>query len=440
MNLKIKLTILFQNLKKYWELFLFLLATYCSIEVPLWILFRFPLTGILFYLEISISIIFFISLILSFKTSYYKNGNLITDKKTIFINYLRSWFVLDTLSIFPFEILFEMNLIPEELTFLSIFRFLRIIKLIDIDNFKLSWGMHEFSNTSFLRLFFLIYWIALFAHWTACGWIRIGGGEQNVEATRKYIRAIYWSITTLGTIGYGDITPVTNEQTLYAVSVMIIGAGVYGYLVGNIASILSNRDLVKTQFIEKMQKITTFMTYKNLPKDLQTNIFAYYDYVWKNRKGFDENLILAELPPSVRERVGLYLNKPLVKKVPFLADASEDLISKIVLNLRPIVYMEGDYIFRKGDEGDNLYFISKGIVEIVSEDGITIYGTLTDGSFFGEIALIKDSPRTASIRAKVFCDLYYIDKTTFKILVKGYPKFEAHINELVEERMKRLKH
>ena len=437
MKKRLKLLPVFFQLQKYWDLFIFILATYCAIEVPLWMLFQFKIEGWILYLEIFISLVFLINLILGFRASFYKNGYLITEPKEIFKNYITSWFILDFLSIIPYEILFEKGLIPQSFLFLSLFRFLRVIKLVDIENFKLNWGIQEFINTSSLRLIFLIYWILLFAHWTACGWIELGGGEQNADMQRQYIRAFYWAITTLATIGYGDITPTTNIQTIYTVSIMLIGAGVYGYVVGNIASILSSTDMIKSQFIEKMQKIQTFMKYKKLPRDLQSSILDYYDYIWKNRKGFNEDVILEELPPALKERVSIYLNKPLVKKVPLLKEASDAMITRIVMNLRPIVYMKGDYIFRKGDKGDNLYIISKGIVEIVSEDESNVYSTLTEGSFFGEIALIKDITRTATARAASFCDLYYLEKTTFELLLKGYPDFAKHVRKVSRVRFKK---
>lgn len=420
--------------KRYWDLFIFLLATYCSIDIPFWILFPYNQVGFFFFFEIFISVAFFVDLLLNFRTSYYKNEIQVTEPMQIAKKYLGSWFLLDLLSIPPLELFIEYEIVPNDFVFLCVFRFLRIIKLTNSIHFKRTWGMHEFDSTSFMRLGFLIYWIGIFAHWTACGWIVIGGGNPDSDSITRYIRAIYWSVTTLTTIGYGDITPVTNLQTVYTMCIMLVGAGAYGYLVANIASILANSDIVRTQFVDKIQKINTFMKYKKIPYEMQKSILDYYDYIWKNRKGYDERQILNELPPSLRMKVSLYLNSDLVRKVPILKNASEDLISKIILNLVPVVYMKGDFIFRYGDTGHHLYFISKGTVEILAEDGITSYGILSEGNFFGEIALLMETPRTASIKALDYCDLYYLDKDTFKSIIHHYPDFAAYVDKLIKER------
>ena len=420
--------------KRYWDLFIFLLATYCSIDITFWILFPYNQVGFFFFFEIFISVAFFVDLLLNFRTSYYKNEIQVTEPIQIAKKYLGSWFLLDLLSIPPLELFVEYEIVPHDFVFLCVFRFLRIIKLTNSIRFKRTWGMHEFDSTSFMRLGFLIYWISIFAHWTACGWITIGGGNPDVDNTTRYIRAIYWSVTTLTTIGYGDITPVTNLQTVYTMCIMLVGAGAYGYLVANIASILANSDIVRAQFVDKIQKINTFMKYKKIPYEMQKSILDYYDYIWKNRKGYDEKQILHELPPSLRMKVSLYLNSDLVRKVPILKNASEDLISKIILNLVPVVYMKGDFIFRYGDTGHHLYFISKGSVEILAEDGTTSYGVLSEGNFFGEIALLMETPRTASIKALDYCDLYYLDKDTFKSIIHHYPDFAAYVDKLIKER------
>ena len=104
------------------------------------------------------------------------------------------------------------------------------------------------------------------------------------------------------------------------------------------------------------------------------------------------------------------------------------------MNLVPVVYTPGDYIVTAGEVGYDMFFISKGSVDVVSADGTTVYATLSDGHFFGEIALLLSMPRTASIVAKGYCDLYSLDKDTFDRILARYPLFAENIKTLAEKR------
>ncbi|RLD30378.1 MAG: hypothetical protein DRI73_10470, partial [Bacteroidetes bacterium] len=86
----------------------------------------------------------------------------------------------------------------------------------------------------------------------------------------------------------------------------------------------------------------------------------------------------------------------------------------------------------------DMFFISKGSVDVVSADGSTVYATLSDGHFFGEIALLLSMPRTASIVAKGYCDLYSLDKETFERILGRYPAFAETIKELAETRREEI--
>lgn len=429
------LTILLKKSKVFWDVFIFFLATFSAIEKPLWLIFRYDLNTTMYVFEWLISIAFLADTIILLKSEIH-----IFQIDWRFSHYswhIVKWIILDLLSSIPFELLIIYKFLPENLGFLSIFRFLRIIKLTDITLFKNKWGVHELSNPSKMRLLFLTFWFAISAHWIACGWMGIGGGIVNADPITQYIRAIYWSVTTITTIGYGDITPKNNNQTIYTMCVMLFGAGLYGYVVGNIANLLSNIDTARSNFLEKIDRINTFIRYKKIPQDLQETILTYYDYLWKNQRGFDETFVLSELPPSIRKKVSLYLNSEIVRKVPILKDASEDLITRIVMNLKPVVYMKGDFIFKRGEIGDNLYFISSGSVEIVAADNRTVYAVLGEGNFFGEVALLTNAPRNASIRAMEFCDLYYLDKKTFDYILESFPDFAKKIKELARQRRRK---
>lgn len=149
----------------------------------------------------------------------------------------------------------------------------------------------------------ILFWLGLIAHWIACGWLALRGLPPEFDKSTHYIRAIYWCITTLATVGYGDITPTTNPQMVYAIAVMILGAGVYGYTIANVSSILANIDPAKVRYREILEKLSAFMRYRNIPPHLQERILDYNAYLWEKRLGYDESAAIAGLPPSLRAEV-----------------------------------------------------------------------------------------------------------------------------------------
>jgi voltage-gated potassium channel len=85
-----------------------------------------------------------------------------------------------------------------------------------------------------------------------------------------------------------------------------------------------------------------------------------------------------------------------------------------------------------------MYFISRGRVEVIAADGSTLLNTISEGDFFGEIALLFSQPRTASVRAVDYCDLYTLDKDTFDRVLTHYPAFAAHIRDMAYQRQPEL--
>lgn len=83
----------------------------------------------------------------------------------------------------------------------------------------------------------------------------------------------------------------------------------------------------------------------------------------------------------------------------------------------PIVFRKGDTIIKQGDEGDNFYIIDEGQVEVfVNNVPVT---TISEGSSFGELALIYGQPRAATVVAKMDCKLWAIDRDTYRRILMG---------------------
>ena len=342
-----------------------------------------------------------------------------------------------------FCLLFPLGYCPKPLRIAfwgTIFKFLALTRVLRVFHFvpiMRRWSFYPEIPPFVSRIVISMFWLAIAAHWIACGWMAMGMMDSNLAPMDNYVRALYWCITTLTTIGYGDITPETNLQMLYTMLVQLIGAAAYGYIIGNLASLLTNVDVARAQHEEKMEQIHAFMRYRNIPMHLKERVNDYFDYLWSQRRGTDEAEILEELPHSLRTQIALHLNKELIEKVPIFKEASDDLIRYVATHLKPAIFLPNDYIVCAGDFSKEMYFIGKGSVEVVSKDGKQVYATLQSGQYFGEIALIEDSPRTASVRAVDYCDLYYLDQETFEGTMKRFPKFAAHVERIAAERKKR---
>lgn len=104
--------------------------------------------------------------------------------------------------------------------------------------------------------------------------------------------------------------------------------------------------------------------------------------------------------------------------------------------LEPRIYVPGETIFKANDKPDALYFIHAGQVEILDKKN-TVIATLEEGAFFGEMALLKDSPRSATAKAVSFCDIYLLHKSKFNDAISAHPKFKAHIEKVVQNRLQK---
>ena len=339
-----------------------------------------------------------------------------------------AWFVVDVVAALPFG--FALGG--------AWFDMLRLVKLARVGRTMAEVRERTLRYGDYFKLGFFAVWYMLVVHWLACGWSVVHPEPDVVDKFSHYLHSLYWSIVTVATVGYGDITPENDLQMMFAMGLMAFGVALYGTVIGNIASLLSTKDPAKALYLGNMDRLKAIVQQRRLPFDLQSRIQDYFTYLYRKRWGLNETDFVDSLPPGLRTDVSLFFKREAVEKIPLFQNASDEFLRAVALELKPQVFTPGDYVFRKGDEGDEMFFVVKGELNVLIEDEGEPIATLKDGDFFGEIALFKDVSRTATIRAVKYSDLYSLDKGAFNYVLKRFPQFSDAIREMAEKRLEGL--
>ncbi len=311
-----------------------------------------------------------------------------------------------------------------------LFMFVKMPKLFAFFN---EMFIRTVRHTGTLKLFSFLYVFGLLLHWISCGWLGLSGGVAAARTT-AYVDALYWTVTTLTSVGYGDITPETSAQKLYAAAVMILGVGLLGFLIGDIVTILSKRDPAKAKYRENMGKLATLLNYCHLPGELQGKIHQYYRYLYYKRSGYDEATLLAGLPKEIKREVSTHLRRDLLDKVPLFQDAPPAFLREIAFKMKHLFSTPDSYVLRAGETGSEIYFVVQGELDVILPDEKRTVATLYGGDFFGEIALFEHIPRTASVKSRSFCDLYTLSKQDFELIIRRFPNI---LDEMRDKAYKR---
>ncbi len=121
----------------------------------------------------------------------------------------------------------------------------------------------------------------------------------------------------------------------------------------------------------------------------------------------------------------------------FSAFSVEDL-GNIAVKTREVAYSKGDIIFRQGDVGDSLYIIVGGKVKVIREDKNLreVIAILEEKSCFGEMAILSDMPRSATVESADVTTLLKISKKDFRELILKNPEMAFPIFKILIEKIK----
>lgn len=353
--------------------------------------------------------------------------------------YLRGWFVVDLISAFPFEIvLFAVfGGIPTNPASLSVYLFfqsLSLLKLLKVG--RLFKELQEAVDIlpAVQRLMLFGYWLAALLHIMVMGWILIGGSEQFRSPGDQYLRGLYWVITTISTIGYGDYGPNhdVNRQIVYTIVIELFGVAMFSYVIANVSSLVTNLDIARSSYRQRLEEVNAYMRVQRIPPEMQERVRDYYSYLWASQKGVDVSNVLEDMPQSLSLEILMFLNRDVLSHVEIFRDADDLFLREAVRLMKPQVFLPGEYIITQGEFADCMYFLASGKVRVVVNGNDV--ATLGPGSPFGETALIDNQFRNASIISESYGTGYRMEKEDFNVLRSKYPEFDRQVENIARSR------
>jgi CRP-like cAMP-binding protein len=387
-------------LKETWDGFVMLLIVYSCLSVPVRVCFSYEAVGWVWAMEASFSLFFIIDIGLAFRTAIpLGDDEWERSPAEIARRYLLGWFWIDVPSSIPTELLElafnEHGSTLELLRLLRIFRLVRLLRLLKLSAYISSIEMLLDVDLKGLRLFILVGKLLFGAHMMGCAfyyttsfaadgevsWVEAYGEGAALEGDvwSRYVLSLYWALTTLSTVGYGDITPVNDRERFFSVFALLIGAIMFAYVTGDIGLLVKSMDRQASLVEDKMDSLKEWLAWRSLPRKLSIRTRRYYEYFYQKQSVFDEQAILGDLNPQLRNEVVAELMRKTISHVSLFQNASLNpkFQLKLFPMLKPITFVNGNMIFEAGDPSTELLLLLKGRVDVLSDFDFKPVGNIT---------------------------------------------------------------
>lgn len=439
--------------KILWDFWIGVLILYSVTAVPFRIGFRIEPDFKGFIFDIIVDIMFGIDMLFTFFTAYEDDCNLYRYHSLIVKNYFKTWFIPDLISTVPFD-----EIVPaivsgvtsgtlRSIKLIRVLRLFRLLKLIRVSRLKRKMKeakVREFFHPIVYELAGLFTKIFLIAHLLACGYYYLSGCHKYQHTddvwldcghlgnlSSMYLTAMYWTTTTLLSIGYGDVYLTTNAGRIFSIFVMFVGSITFGFIVATVSESVKKFDPRETARQLKMEEIRQYLQKKDLSKHLKLSIWKHFDYYYTKFSSFPEEMILDSMPIMLQQ---LVLEKTRGDLSNYKLFHKEDYgtLSLVLPYLKPTYLELNEVILKEGQYCVDMFFVAHGCLHSTINNNRTsnmkvLVGIYADGSDFGcSYALYCKTISWASYHAIVLTDMMWL----------GYEEIQSII--AVNDNLKKL--
>eukprot|EP00755_Sulcionema_specki_P030500 Sspe_Gene.94510::Locus_66883_Transcript_1_1_Confidence_1.000_Length_2498::g.94510::m.94510/K04950/CNGA3; cyclic nucleotide gated channel alpha 3 len=432
--------------------------------------------------ELALDIIAWTEIVLRFHRPQEKLGLLDTEKSRIREGYLKGLFYWDLLTALPLEVI-GLSLYGARGYFSPwstwrnsvglvhpIWRTNKLMLVRHADHlFTECFKMVYIGHPLTIRISRTFFAFVTVTHYVACAFLLVHFYEgpeltrgftqmeylYKGEIWQQYFLAYDYSIKSMvGMSRPGKPMPQTDLQAFYAITVAVCGVALFATVLATISNLVAEDVSVEQKYKSKMNQVSDVLSYmsrsqeKGLPREFISQVRGFYTQVFRFSRillgRIDE--IFQDLPMQVALRVEQVVGGDTMRRVPMFQEASRDpaFLHFMLSKMEPVTFCQGEIVMRKGEEGDAMFFLIAGAMGVVGEtsegsgEGDVVF-VLKQGSFLGEIALLHDCLRTATIKALTYCSAFRLTKASFEEAQKKFPEAIALVHEAARDRLQKIK-
>uniref|UniRef100_A0A672SP25 Voltage-gated delayed rectifier potassium channel KCNH4 n=1 Tax=Sinocyclocheilus grahami TaxID=75366 RepID=A0A672SP25_SINGR len=445
----------FSTFKAGWDWLILLATFYVAVTVPYNVCFigDQDLTRSTTVTDIAVEILFIIDIVFSFRTTYVsKSGQVIFDARLICIHYMTTWFIIDLVAALPFDLLYAFKV-----SVVSVVHLLKTVRLLRL--LRLLQKMDRYSQHSTVVLTLLMSMFALLAHWMACIWYIIGKKEVESNAdtwdigwlhelgkrlespyeevsTRAvnrtlssgpslrsiYIAALYFTLSSLTSVGFGNVSANTDAEKIFSICTMLIGALMHALVFGNVTAIIQRMYSRWSSYHTRTKDLKDFIRVHHLPQSLKQRMLEYFQTTWSVNNGIDSNELLKDFPDELRSDIAMHLNKEILELSVF-SSLSRGCLRSLSLHIKTSFCAPGEYLLRQGDALQALFFVCSGSMEVLKDS--MVLAILGKSDLIGANMSVGDRviKTNADVKALTYCDLQCINLRGLYEVLDLYPEY-----------------
>ena len=197
------------------------------------------------------------------------------------------------------------------------------------------------------------------------GWCDEGRWIERMSKGWIYLWVLYWTITTMTTIGYGDITPKTPIEVFVTIVVQLFGAVLFGWIIGNIASLVAEFDQFATAYKLRIESIKTYLVHKKVPHEMKRRVRKYCGHYYGRKGVIRETWDM--LPPRLRRELLKLEHKEFYGVFTRLnVQGCDELLHRLAECVRPLTLTTGTYfVDAEKDPCTEIAFVNEGEIAVL---------------------------------------------------------------------------